>query len=55
MFRGFHLVFSWKILSSMTVTLEIELQVPPTPQLVKRGEDLIFTGPMEVLVVYKSW
>ena len=48
----------------------IELQVPPTPQLVKRGEDLTFTGPMEagmigdflwfqgnlcpVFVVYKS-
>ena len=45
--------------------------MPPTPQLVKRGEDLIFTGPMEAgmiggflwfhgtfaqfLVVYKSW
>ena len=43
----------------------------PTPQLVKRGEDLTFTGPMEAwmvggflwfqgtfaqfLVVYKSW
>ena len=24
-----------------TVTLEIELQMPPTPQLVKRGEDLL--------------
>ena len=31
----------------MTVTLEIELQVPPTPQLVKRGVDLTYTGPME--------
>ena len=25
----------------------IELQVPPTPQLVKRGVDLTYTGPME--------
>ena len=55
----------------MTVTLEIELQVPPTPQLGKRGGDLTYTGPMEVgmiasflwfqgtfaqfLVLYKSW
>ena len=55
----------------MTVTLEIELQVSPTPQLVKRGGDLTYTGPMEAgmiagilwfqgtfaqfLVLYKSW
>ena len=31
----------------ITVTMEIELQVPPTPQLVKRGVDLTYTGPME--------
>ena len=31
----------------MTVTLEIDLQVSPTPQLVKRGGDLTYTGPME--------
>ena len=45
--------------------------MPPTPQLVKRGEDLTFTGPMEAgmisgflwfqgtfaqfFVLYKSW
>ena len=50
---------------------EIELQVSPTPQLVKRGGDLTYTGPMEAgmiagflwfqgtfaqfLVLYKSW
>ena len=31
----------------MTVTMEIELQVPLTPQLVKRGVDLTYTGLME--------
>ena len=34
----------------------IELQVLPTPQLVKRGEDLTFTGPMEAgMVVDFLW
>ena len=35
----------------MTVTMEIELQVPPTPQLVKRGVDLTYTGPMEARMI----
>ena len=38
----------------MTVTLEIELQVPPTPQLVKRGVDLTYTGPMEAGMIAGS-
>ena len=33
--------------SSGLINHGIELQVPPTPQLVKRGVDLTYTGPME--------
>ena len=35
----------------MKFTPKIQLQVAPTPQLVTRGEDLTFPGPIEAGVV----
>ena len=48
MFRGFSSSVFMEIFnkdsSSGLINHGIELQVPPTPQLVKRGVDLTYTG-----------